>query len=110
MDVGYYNIGFGPAHQQFAAFVAWIPLQVAALLVYPLFKVKQGGCNTSFIFHLLQLWGALHLSLGLGADVVFLVLFVLYNVAAHAVVVSTIVNFDLPPVPALVLSVEEVRV
>lgn len=40
----------------------------------------------------------------------FLVLFICYNIAAHVVVVTTIVNFDLPPVPALVLSIEEVSI
>ena len=34
---------------------------------------------------------------------------VLYNIVAHVAVVSAIVNFNLPPVPALVLSVEQVR-
>ena len=47
--------------------------------------------------------------LGRLADISCIVLMVVYNVVAHAAVVSAIVNFNLPPVPALVLSVEQVR-
>lgn len=46
--------------------------------------------------------------LGRVADVSCIVLMVVYNIVAHAAVVSAIVNFNLPPVPALVLSVEQV--
>ena len=47
--------------------------------------------------------------LGRVADVFCIILMVVYNIVAHAAVVSSIVNFNLPPVPALVLSVEQVR-
>ena len=55
-----------------------------------------------------QIWASAHFSFGAAADVAFLLLFVTYNIAGHITVVTTIVNFDLPPVPALVLSIEEV--
>ena len=54
------------------------------------------------------MWSAAHASLGLAADILFLGLFLCYNIVGHIIVVTTIVNFDLYPVPALVLSIEEV--
>lgn len=56
----------------------------------------------------MQVWSRARSALGWTADVVFLILFICYNIAAHVVVVTTIVKFDLFPVPALVLSIEEV--
>ena len=38
-DVAYYVSGFGPAEQQVTALVIWVPLQLAAFGVYPVFKV-----------------------------------------------------------------------
>lgn len=61
-----------------------------------------------FLFISLQVWARAHFTFGLAADVIFLLLFICYNIAGHVVVVSTIVHFDLFPVPALVLSIEEV--
>lgn len=55
------------------------------------------------------MWEVSRIRLGRLADVSCIVLMVLYNVVAHAAVVSAIVTFNLPPVPALVLSVEQVR-
>jgi hypothetical protein len=34
-------MGFGPAVQQLTTFIVWVPLQIAAFLVFPVFKV---GC------------------------------------------------------------------
>ncbi len=48
--------------------------------------------------------------LGFASDVFFLLFFIVYNIIGHVVVVTSIVNLDLPPVPALVLSIEEVNV
>lgn len=116
MDVAYYSLGFGPAIQQLTTVVVWIPLQIAALLVYPLFKVSfeaEVKCNSMnhFVTHdYYQVWSVAHVSFGLTADILFLILFICYNVAGHVVVVTTIVNFDLYPVPALILSIEEVIV
>lgn len=56
------------------------------------------------------MWSVAHVSFGLAADILFLVFFICYIIAGHVVVVTTIVNFDLYPVPALVLSIEEVIV
>lgn len=56
------------------------------------------------------MWQVARIRLGRLADVGCIVLMVLYNLVAHAAVVTAIVNFNLPPVPALVLSVEQVRV
>ncbi len=47
--------------------------------------------------------------MGLPVDIFFIVLLVVYNVVANFVVVYSIVTLDLPPVPALVLSVEQLR-
>ncbi len=55
------------------------------------------------------MWISTRASLGLAADVFFGLLFMLYNVVAHIIVVTAIVKFDLPPVPSLVLSIEEVK-
>lgn len=92
-DVAYYVSGFGPAEQQVTALVIWFPLQLAAFGVYPAFK----------------LWEVARTRLGRVADVVCIILMIVYNLVAHAAVVTAIVNFNLPPVPALVLSVEQLR-
>ena len=55
------------------------------------------------------MWEVARTRLGRLADVGCIILMVLYNFVAHAAVVTAIVNFNLPPVPALVLSVEQVR-
>ena len=57
---------------------------------------------------LYQIWAVAHFSFGLAVDTLFLLFFLTYNIAGLVTVVTTIVNFDLPPVPALVLSIEEV--
>ena len=56
------------------------------------------------------MWEVARTRLGRVADVLCILLMVVYNFVAHAAVVTAIVNFNLPPVPALVLSVEQVRV
>ena len=43
VDVAYYNMGFGPADQQLTALIVWIPLQICAFLVYPVFQVIKTG-------------------------------------------------------------------
>ena len=55
-----------------------------------------------------QMWEVARTRLGRVADVFCIFLMVVYNFVAHAAVVTAIVNFNLPPVPALVLSVEQV--
>ena len=91
--MGYYISGFGPMHQQLRAVAIWLPLQAAVLAVYPGFL----------------LWVALRRLLGRLADLAFSLLFLAYNIAAHCTTVYTTVTFDLPPVPALFLSVEQLR-
>ena len=56
----------------------------------------------------IQVWTICHPIFGFAADTTFIALFIFYNVFAHVAVVTTIVNFNLPPVPALVLSIEQV--
>lgn len=55
------------------------------------------------------MWEVAHTSLGHIADLFCIFLMIVYNIVAHAAVVTAIVNFNLPPVPALVLSVEQVQ-
>ena len=55
------------------------------------------------------MWEVARTSLGHVADVFCIFLMVVYNIVAHAAVVTAIVNFNLPPVPALVLSIEQVQ-
>ena len=86
-------MGFGSFWLQLMAALIWIPLQLAVLLVYP-----------SFL-----LWCWLRTVLGRMADVIFILIFVAYNVAAHTTTVYSIVTFDLPPVSSLFLSVEQLR-
>lgn len=42
VDFGFFVSGFGPLHQTFITFTLWLPLQVAALAVYPVFRVSGG--------------------------------------------------------------------
>ena len=93
MDMGYYFSGFGPIKQQLTAVGIWLPLKAAVLLVYP-----------SFL-----LWSALWPTCGRLANLVFILFFLAYNIAAHTFTVYSITHFDLPPVPALFLSVEQLR-
>jgi sterol O-acyltransferase len=93
VDMGYYISGFGPLSQQLRAAAIWLPLKAAALLVYLFFLA----------------WKALWPTVGRLASLLFAILFIAYNVAAHTVTVYTITHFDLPPVPALFLSVEQLR-
>ena len=46
VDLAYYTTGFGTARQQFTAFIIWIPLQILAFLVYPVFKVSHDRSGT----------------------------------------------------------------
>ena len=43
------------------------------------------------------------------ADTFAVMLAIAYNVLAHCAVVLAIVNFDLPPIPALLLALEQVN-
>lgn len=45
---------------------------------------------------------------GLVVNVVFILIIILYNIIANAVVISSITQFDLPPVGSVVLSIEQV--
>ena len=47
--------------------------------------------------------------MGLSVDIIFIVLVIVYNFAANFVVVYSTVHFNLSPVPALVLSIEQLR-
>ena len=93
VDMAYYFLGFGPMHQQLTAIAIWLPLQAAVLFVYPTFL----------------LWATLRHTFGCSANLIFTLLFVTYNVVAHCTTVYSIVALDLPPVPALFLSVEQLR-
>ena len=126
--MAYYFSGFGPAPQQLLACLVWLPLQLAALIVYPAFKVcaahtvspryvlhalcLQGMCCTHCLqgaFLLLsQVWEFLRPGAPLVTDITFIILTIVYNLMAHTVVVSSIVTFNFFPVPAAVLSVEQV--
>ena len=114
VDVAYYSYGFGPVDQQLRALVVWIPLQIAALAVYPVFKVRAlilfffPNSFSICRYPSMQLWEALHPRLHTCIDILFIVVLILYNMAGNVVVVLAIVSFNLPPVPALVLSVEQV--
>ena len=90
--MAYYVSGFGPMHQQLLAVLIWIPLQLAVFSIYP-----------SFL-----LWQRLHTACGWAVNVPFIFLFALYNIVAHCAMLYCIVTFDLPPVPALFLSIEQV--
>ena len=57
---------------------------------------------------LLQLWVWLRSSFGRLADVLFVCLLGIYYMVAHVAVVTSIVQFDLPPIPSLVLAIEQV--
>lgn len=92
-DFGMLISGFGPPQQSLNAFFLWLPLQSAALLVYPAFKF----------------WQWTHPRLGRVADSVAITLALLYNILAHCAVVISIVNVDLSPIPALVLALEQLR-
>ena len=93
VDMAYYISGFGPMYQQLTAVAMWLPLKAAVLLVYPTFK----------------LWIALRPKFGCCANLLFTLLFIAYNVVAHSATVYSITHFDLPPVPSLFLSVEQLR-
>lgn len=93
VDMGYYTSGFGPMSKQLISVAIWIPLQAVVLLVYPTFL----------------LWTALWHTFGRLANVLFIFLFIAYNVMAHCAVVYSIVSIDLPPVAAMFLSVEQLR-
>ena len=91
--MGYYVSGFGPMQQQLIAATMWLPLMASVLLVYPFFIT----------------WKFFWPRLGWLANLIFISVFIAYNVAAHTLTVYSITHFDLPPVPALFLSVEQVR-
>ena len=93
VDMAYYFTGFGPMQQQLISVIIWLPLQTTVLLVYPAFI----------------LWANLRRTLGYCVNFPFALLLVAYNVVAHSVTVYSIVLFDLPPVAALFLSVEQLR-
>ena len=50
----------------------------------------------------------LHHISGKTADIVFLILFCVYNIIAHTAVVFLILHYNLDTAPALVLSIEQV--
>ena len=56
-----------------------------------------------------QLWETLHARLGRVVDATCVCLALLYNIIAHSVMVFSIVHFDLPPVSAVFLSIEQVH-
>ena len=58
--------------------------------------------------YLIQIWAALHQRGGVLVDTFAVTLAISYNVLAHCAVVLAIVNFDLPPIPALLLALEQV--
>ena len=93
VDMGTYISGFGPMNQQLKAAVIWLPLKAAVLMVYPLFLVWKG------------LWP----KFGFLANLLFTLLFITYTIMAHTAMIYSITHFDLPPVPALFLSVEQLR-
>lgn len=72
----------------------------------------QGMCCTHCLqgaFLLLsQVWEFLRPGAPLVTDITFIILTIVYNLMAHTVVVSSIVTFNFFPVPAAVLSVEQV--
>ena len=91
--MGYYISGFGPMKQQLTAAVIWLPLKAAVLSVYPFF----------------HMWKILRAWFGRLANLIFALLFIMYIVAAHTATIYSITHFDLPPVPSLFLSVEQLR-
>ena len=117
--MAYYFSGFGPAPQQLLACLVWLPLQLAALIVYPAFKVCAAHTvSPRYVLHALclqgaflllsQVWEFLRPGAPLVTDITFIILTIVYNLMAHTVVVSSIVTFNFFPVPAAVLSVEQV--
>ena len=50
----------------------------------------------------------MHPRLGRIADSAAIAIALLYNILAHCAVVISIVNFDLSPIPALLLALEQV--
>ena len=117
--MAYYFSGFGPAPQQLLACLVWLPLQLAALIVYPAFKVCAARTvSPRYVLHALclqgaflllsQVWEFLRPGAPLVTDITFIILTIVYNLMAHTVVVSSIVTFNFFPVPAAVLSVEQV--
>ena len=91
--MGYYISGFGPLNQQLTAAVIWLPLKAAVLTVYPFFLA----------------WKTVWSKFGSLANLLFALLFILYNAVAHTATIYSITHFDLPPVPSLFLSVEQLR-
>jgi sterol O-acyltransferase len=59
---------------------------------------------------MLMLWKTVRAVLPMPLDVLFAALYALYNVAAHAAVISAIINYDLPAGLSLFLSVEQIRI
>ena len=51
VDLAYYYSGFGPIDQQLLTLLVWVPLQLAAFLAYPAFKVHKLGM-VSLVVHL----------------------------------------------------------
>lgn len=56
----------------------------------------------------MQVWQYLRPKAPSLIDITFIVLTIVYNLTAHSIVVSSIVTFNLFPVPAVVLSIEQV--
>eukprot|EP00731_Ephydatia_muelleri_P008072 Em0004g410a len=93
VDFTLYVNGFGSGSKQLMAIGMWFCLQTAVLLVYPAF----------------MLWQKMRAVSPTCADAFFAALFLLYQMAAHTAVVTFIVQLNLPPVPSLCLSIEQLR-
>ncbi|XP_064401141.1 sterol O-acyltransferase 2-like [Halichondria panicea] len=93
IDFRMFTSGFGPPHQSLIMLLVWTPLQMAALLVYPAFKV----------------WEWAHPRFGRVADSAAIVMMIAYNFLAHCVVVASIVHLDLPSIPSVVIALEQLR-
>lgn len=94
LDMSTYHVVFGPWQNQLRSGFIWLLLIAAYFSVHPIFKI----------------WVKLHHIFGRAADVVFMILFCVYNAVAHIVVLLCILQFNFDTAPALFLSIEQVTI